>query len=89
MKDLQAEVTAWWDRRARAGLARRGTLYLEDVPEGERFILGERSGIVLRHGPSGVMVRYDGKTEVEINGKKFSRPLAPVQLAGQTEVRRV
>lgn len=84
--EILAKTLAEREAIARCGLQRRGTVFLEDLPPGERFILGERRGTVLHVGSSGVMVRYDGRTEVEVNGAKFTRPITPQQLARRTEV---
>ena len=48
MKDLQSEFIAQRDAEARMGLAARGTCYLEDIDEGQRFDLSGKVGTVTR-----------------------------------------
>jgi hypothetical protein len=88
LAEIKADFRAAWEAAVRSGLQQRGTMFLEDLPAGERFILlgTGRRGTVIRVGGSGVIVRYDGKTEVTINDNTFWRPGVPVQIARQTEV---
>jgi hypothetical protein len=64
-------------------------VYLETLEEGERFTSGERAGTLIRKGNSGAVVQWDGRETVEIAGKSFQRPLAPVTIALRCEVKRL
>jgi hypothetical protein len=61
---------------------------LETLNPGDRFEVAgvDRRGILTRLGNGTATVRYDGQTEVEVNGKKFMRPNAPTIIAPRTEV---
>ena len=79
----------WADKALRDGPVFRpapGTVYLETLNPGERFDSGGRQGTVVRQGLTSVTVQWDGRETVEIAGKTFSRPLAPVGIALRSEV---
>lgn len=88
MRDLDALVAAALADGPKFGPA-PGTVYLETLEEGDRFTSGGRPGTLQRLGASGAVVQWDGRETVEVAGRTFQRPLAPVTIALRCEVVRL
>jgi hypothetical protein len=64
---------------------------LDTLAPGDRFEIPgiDKRGTLVHLGFGTAVVRYDGLTVVEIAGKTFNRPNAPITIAPRTEVVRL